>query len=863
MWQLNPPQQQVVEELDRNILLLASAGTGKTNTLAHRVAHILTSQRAKAEQVLCMTFTNKACREMNDRIVSIAGADARAVDVLTFHSFCYKVLREEGKRGDGLFQDVIIFDEEDTKDLLEPHRLPSLTLLNLQNLVSTLKEYRTLWGHYSDSLKVDYQRTIDQLQAEKPDVLRRFFSYGAEGDVGVVEFSEMGAAMMESYEQELAALQGVDFADLITKVHRLFQDPDVVKRWQHRYTYIAVDEMQDTSDLEYEVMQCLWEGNHVLLCGDYFQTIYEWRGSNPLPLLETFRNRFNPITIVFYENYRANQLLFNASFGILKNMFPDLVKAFYEEDPYAAQSQEGSPIVLHEAPTEWKEAAFIYDEIRRLQQTHGTDASIGVLVRNNYKAQSLSRLFSRFNQNCHGKAPIEFLLVDEFKFFRRQEIKDVMAYFKLLGNPRDRVSAKRMMKRFVKGVGDARIEALESEETRCTGLGITDFLQYAIFEEEPYEALLEGMNTSSVVVFDVESTGVNTLQDYVIQIGAIRIDKEGRELETFERFIKPPVPVGDSEAVHGFSDEYLAAHGEEASVVLKAFREFVKDTVVVGHNVNYDMAIMSTELGRQGMEALPIRGVYDTLDMYRRFYPNLVNHKLGTLSATFPIEHIPTHNAMDDIRATAQLLAYIVKENIEPTQPMRRAIIQQNKSEFAGIASHMAVLRRKMETEKPTDVLTYIMKDMGVLTYYQQKQEMARVEHIRDLYRLLKVLEEEEPEGQGTYYVQRILELAALTAGEVGGRWKEETRIPIITVHQAKGSEFDYVFLAGLNEGTFPNGFAVKEGKGAEEQRLFYVAVTRAKAELYMTYAIQAGQGKLSKRSSLLQYVPKEYIVQR
>ena len=133
-------------------------------------------------------------------------------------------------------------------------------------------------------------------------------------------------------------------------------------------------------------------------------------------------------------------------------------------------------------------------------------------------------------------------------------------------------------------------------------------------------------------MYDVESTGTDTSQDRIIQIAAIRIDENGQVLETFERFINPEVPVGQSEEVHGFSDAYLQEHGEEPAIVLQAFKEFSKNAIIVGHNVNYDVTIFTNELARHNLGNPEFKAIYDTLDIYRRFYPNLPNHKLGFLS---------------------------------------------------------------------------------------------------------------------------------------------------------------------------------------------------------------------------------------
>ena len=198
--------------------------------------------------------------------------------------------------------------------------------------------------------------------------------------------------------------------------------------------------------------------------------------------------------IVFYENYRANKYLFDASFAVLERMFPRLIGDFYQEKPFAASKTPGEPIVVHKAPTEWKEGAYIFDTIQTLPK----DAKIGILVRQNSQAQYLSALFERFNEHVAPEEQRQFMIIDEYKFFRRQEIKDVMAYFKLLLNPHDAVSAKRIIMRYVKGIGEARIQQIESEDVRTMGLRLTDFMDMQIFEKEPYDGLLQGLTAGKM-----------------------------------------------------------------------------------------------------------------------------------------------------------------------------------------------------------------------------------------------------------------------------------------------------------------------------------------------------------------------------
>ena len=850
----NSEQQRVIDELDRNILLLASAGTGKTNTLAYRVAHIIESGRCEAHQILCMTFTNKAAQEMKARIETLVGQAAKAVEISTFHSFCFYVLQQEGKRDESLYSDVTIFDEEDCKELYLPFKPRNMRDMNFASLISVVKEYRSVYGFYSDSMIEDYKQTIQRLQCEQSKQIEKlFYNYNTLASDELLEFWTRGHEWIARYDESLQSVHGVDFTDLICGVHRLFQNPDIRERWRSRYQYISVDEMQDTGSLEYKVMEMLWEGNHVLLCGDYFQTIYEWRGSDPFRLLEAFTRDFNPLKITFYKNYRSNRTLFTMAFKTLQHMFPQLVGDVYDEMPEADSASDGAPILVKGCRNEYTESKFIYDRICALPK----DASIGVLVRDNRKAQRLSEQFERYNQEKPESERRPFMIIDEYKFFRRQEIKDIMAYFKLLMNPNDAVSAKRIIKRYVSGIGDARIRDIESPKNRSVGLKLTDFMDMPIFEAEPYAKLVAGLEAGEVVVYDVESTGTDTTQDRIIQIAAMRIDKNGQEIERFERFINPGKSVGTSQLVHGFTDEYLAEHGESPEIVLEAFKEFSKNRIIVGHNVNYDISILSHELARYNLGEPHFKAVYDTLDIFRRFYPTLENHKLGFLSSHFPINHTPTHNAMDDIIATGQLLIYAVHENIVPTTTNRMVAINQYKSAFTTIASQMATLRRKMHTDNPTDLLAYIMNQMGVLAYYKSHGEIVKVEHIRELYRIMESLDKEYRGTTGLARLNHILQLAALTASEPQQMTKQ-SKIPIITVHQAKGSEFDHVFLAGMNQGVFPSFMSLREGNEDEEKRLFYVAITRPKQELVITYTNESQRGQGTAPSAFLDYMPRD-----
>lgn len=857
----NTEQQQVIDELERNILLLASAGTGKTSTLAQRVAHIIESGRAPAEEILCLTFTNKASREIKRAVTETVGMKGKKVRTGTFHEFCLQILQEEGKQSDRFFLDMVIFDEEECDEILRtvlPPKEINPDMAMLRNFVALVKEYKALYKLHTGDRESDYSKTIARLYREEGEKLTSVFKSRGKFNAAVSMAMQIGGyKILMEYDTYLMEAHAVDFTDLIAGVYELFQKEEVRTRWQQRYTYICIDEIQDTSTLEYEVMQCLWKGNHVLLCGDFFQTIYEWRGSNPSLLLEGYTKQFNPVTIVLYENYRATKTLFNASLRVLQKLFPKELALVYETLPHSASREEGKKIVIHEAPDPKAEGEYIFQKL--LQIPADAMNRCCILVRHNKRAQDLSQTLRRLNETVPTEQQRNFMIIDQFKFYRRQEIKDVLAFFKLTLNSYDGRSAKRIIGRFVPGVGDKRVADIEGEECRRAGLRLTDFMNIRIFEEEPYVLLQSALEEENVIVFDVESTGVDTTSDEIIQIAAIRINQMGEVKEVFEKFIRPSKSVGTSEQVHGFSDAFLAEQGEPAEKVLAEFRDFSAGKVIVGHNVQYDESIFASELSRNGLGEPLFAGVYDTLDIYRRFHPNLVRHTLEFLSTTFSTIHQPSHNAMDDILVTGELLTQAMQRDIIPTEDARRRFILQYKGSFALIAAHMATLRRKSFTEKPSALLAYIMNTIGVNTYYEEHHETERIQYIRELYRVLKEQETDDA-GSTRDLLNRALRQAALTAGEGNPRLNTGGTVPIITVHQSKGSEYDYVFLAGMEEGGFPFFLAAQEGHENEEKRLFYVAITRAKKELVITYSATDFYRRRNK-SSFLQYIPQENML--
>ncbi len=843
---LNEKQRQVVQELDRNILLLASAGTGKTNTLSWRIVNILEKERATAEEIICLTFTNKACNEMKQRIASVAGAGGRGVTVRTFHGFCYEILRWAAKGQTDVAGDFTVADETDCLEIIRGLDYCQARQENaLQALINLIKEYRGEYDIFSDDRQADYERVLLRLKEEKQQRINDAAKQGAKTNQEVVmTFEAHCGELVSQYDSRLLENHYVDFCDLINGAYHVLQNEENCRFWRERFKFWCVDEVQDTSRLEYKILTKMFGSSNLLLCGDFFQTIYEWRGSEPQLIYERFARDYHPRLMVFHENYRSVRNLLDASYGFLKNRFPEQVAGLFREDAAAMSAEQGEKIHFRQLNTTYVEASWIYNQLQRLRPE---DLSrVCILTRSNYYNKKLSDFLMRIKQQRQEQFslgqrtaedfPLDFMLVDDFKFFRRQEIKDVVAALRLVINPQDANSLLRLVKRFGRRIGPATVNKIQSEEYRAAGIRITDFLHASAQKyAEPFEMLLRALEQGEVVVFDVEATGLDTARDEIIQLAAIKLDIHGQERGRLVHYVKASRPVGQSEAVHHISDAMLAKEGIEPEKVLQDFLDFAKGCVVVGHNVVFDLTILASQLARLGLEPLDIPAFYDTLDIFRRFYPQLPNHRLEFLGDYFQVGHKSTHDAFDDICATGEILLYAVEHDIMPSRDVRRSLISSHIRNFAPLAEVMNCLRGRLADMRPGQMVVETIMRLGSERHYQREE--SRLENLRNLVRQARQLDRDELSGYDA--MQGFLRLTALSNTELDLMLQEKPRIPIITVHQAKGSEFDTVFMAGLQEGGFPSRISLVNNTLDEEARLFYVGITRARKRLYLTAALE------------------------
>ncbi|MBP8591311.1 UvrD-helicase domain-containing protein [Candidatus Shapirobacteria bacterium] len=400
---LNPQQQKAVIFGNGPLLVLAGAGSGKTRVLTHRVAYLVGEKKVNPQNILCITFTNKAAEEMRERLQKLLPNQSLPFTG-TFHAFCVSVLRREAE-AIGLSPHFVIWDETD----------------QLAAIRKILKEKGQ-----------DYQpssilATISQAKNE----LISAFEYP---QYARNSFQELAAEFYLSYQKELKLAQALDFDDLLLETVRLFQNhPEILGKYQERYQYIFVDEYQDTNAAQYFLTKALASRHqNLFVVGDMSQSIYSWRGAdyrNVLRLKDDFPN----LTVINLEqNYRSTQNILDAAYGIISQNHSHPVLHLW------TQKKKGEKINLYNGDTEEDEAHFVAEKILELTTSGYQNNQIAVLYRTNAQSRILEEVLLHYN--------INYKLIGGVRFYERREIKDILAFLRALVNPEDSLSWQRIEK---------------------------------------------------------------------------------------------------------------------------------------------------------------------------------------------------------------------------------------------------------------------------------------------------------------------------------------------------------------------------------------------------------------------------------
>lgn len=422
---LNPVQRDAVQHTDGPLLIFAGAGSGKTRVLTHRVAWLISEHRVAPRHILAVTFTNKAAQEMRERIVHLVGEESRAIWIGTFHATCARILRESGDKI-GLERDFVVYDDGDQMTLMRE----CLTQLHIDD-----KKFgpRAVLAHIS--------RAKEKLVT--PEEYPRIFTGFFEQIVGKV---------YELYRDKLKQNHALDFDDLLMVTVRLFQQrPEVLERYQSRFRYLLVDEYQDVNYAQYLFLKLLAE-KHRNLCvvGDDDQSVYGWRGADVGLILQFEKDYPDTHTIKLEQNYRSTQTILNAAYGVVSKNRTRADKKLWTENI------EGSPLNRQEAENEQEEAVYVVRRIREEvlsgKRKYGDYA---ILYRTNAQSRIFEEVFMNFT--------IPYKIVGGVRFYERKEVKDIIAYLRVLYNPLDSISLKRIINVPTRSIGATTLAALESQ----------------------------------------------------------------------------------------------------------------------------------------------------------------------------------------------------------------------------------------------------------------------------------------------------------------------------------------------------------------------------------------------------------------
>ncbi|MEH2319277.1 3'-5' exonuclease [Nostoc sp.] len=815
--QPNPEQLKIINHINGAILVLAPVGTGKTSVLSARVVEAINSG-IPAQKILCLTFTNRAAKEMSERLAEICPKEFRYITIKTFHSLCTSMLRVEARKI-GLPADFLVYDDADCLGLIKD--------------IFRLTKDKEAQDKFSQI--ADCKVKASQLQLSPNYPLEKLFAPLGIGD----------AKLASQYQSILQERHGLDFSDLIFYVRSiLYSYPEIRQRWEERFDFIQVDEVQDTHLSEYEIVRYLASrtGN-IAMIGDLDQTIYEWRGSEPDKFISEFKQEFQPQEYSLTWNYRATQILLNAASG-----FADSFEQRYTKITPALNCDVGELIPVYAATNELDEAKWIATQIQKLANNDPNYLynRIAVLTRNHKRIEVITKFLEKFN--------IPSVTVEQHKFFMRQEVKDALAYLRLILNPFDTGSMRRMLLRPNRRIGAVTIENVIQEGEVC-GFKLTDMASTQTFiDGDPFNDLLTAYNSGKIVVFDVETTGFSVSKDEVIEIAASKLVNGKLEAE-FHAYIANTVPVGESEQIHGYNDKFLSANGRNPIDVFQDFLGFIEDAFLVGHNLGFDIKMIKAHAQKLGLSTPKFQWA-DTWDLAKRFIES-DSYSLENLANKLNLNQLPTHCAIDDTRTTVELLAILIPL-IKVRADYRQALVYRYGKEFEDLADDIENWRDASQKLRPANLLGKILVESGLYDYYQL-EEPKRLENLK---RLVKIFQEQDNlELHPDTAIRSIIEYTAL-AKNLDQISQDNNQVLIITIHQSKGLEFDTVFLAGISEEEFPTYFSVRDRKVEEEKRLFYVAMTRAKKRLFISFYMRDSKNYSKSKSQFIGSLPSEYLVE-
>ena len=862
---LDKYQVPVVEASQGYHLVLASPGCGKTHILAERIRYAR-ERGVKYEDMLCLTFTNRAAREMTNRIQKVVGGDFSELMVGNVHRFCSKFLFEQGR----IPADSAIIDDEEAVSIIADYRNEDeegvtrdfnrykgyQTIIFFQHFIYQL-EHQHPWKYYLHpesftdddreavkhicaSQKIEYdEQAVVNIYHHAQEYMDEANAPGLDGKtadrIRVLLWKMYYANCYAQYKEENHLF---DFEDLLLYTYDIYRSDPTCKR----YPWIQVDEVQDLNGMQLAIIDLLTAEDNpmVMYLGDEQQAIFSFMGAK-VETLTLLKMRCKGNIHHLQRNHRSPKYLLD----VFNDYAEKQLKIDRELLPLSDNDTKvtsGDLRIIHSSTIE-AEHKDITTEALSLYEQNKEDRT-AVIVSANSDADRISETMT--------EAGLTHFKVSGRDLFDTPDVKLLLAHLSVLSNEHNSIAWTRIMK----GVRAFPSHALARRfnwKLKQLALSPSDFLLYP---ESCYTAeFLRAYNEEEIVVFDTETTGLNIFQDDIIEIAAIRIkggEVVGEPLDLYIETDKPILPMlGDKEnPMYAIYHEKMST-GEllSPSDALQRFLAYVGSSPILGHNANYDYNILDNNLQRyckDTMQAHEIR-CFDSLKLIRLLAPSLHSYKLESLLETFHLAGVNSHQAIDDVKATVSLVR-LCSEKAREKQAQQAAFIHHPKVKpFANVLRsnygecyREAVNRLyKLSTDHEPALVSELSAAYNAFRSDGLINDIPRLDYILRYLRIDMLTDETVANALAPQLSQYVMDINTLKEADFCNSKSILERIYVTTVHKAKGLEFDNVIIFDAADGRYPNAYNKTKQQDEEDARKFYVAMSRAKRRLFIAYALQ------------------------
>ena len=862
---LDKYQVPVVEASQGYHLVLASPGCGKTHILAERIRYAR-ERGVKYEDMLCLTFTNRAAREMTNRIQKVVGGDFSELMVGNVHRFCSKFLFEQGR----IPADSAIIDDEEAVSIIADYRNEDeegvtrdfnrykgyQTIIFFQHFIYQM-EHQHPWKYYLHpesftdddreavkhicaSQKIEYdEQAVVNIYHHAQEYMDEANAPGLDGKtadrIRVLLWKMYYAGCYARYKEENHLF---DFEDLLLYTYDIYRSDPTCKR----YPWIQVDEVQDLNGMQLAIIDLLTAEDNpmVMYLGDEQQAIFSFMGAK-VETLTLLKMRCKGNIHHLQRNHRSPKYLLD----VFNDYAEKQLKIDHELLPLSdndTKATSGDLRIIHSSTIEAEHKDITIETLSLYEQNK--EERTAVIVSANSDADRISEAMT--------EAGLTHFKVSGRDLFDTPDVKLLLAHLSVLSNEHNSIAWTRIMK----GVRAFPSHALARRfnwKLKQLALSPSDFLLYP---ESCYTAeFLRAYNEEEIVVFDTETTGLNVFQDDIIEIAAIRIkggEVVGEPLDLYIETDKPILPMlGDKEnPMYAIYHEKMSA-GEllSPSDALQRFLAYVGTSPILGHNANYDYNILDNNLQRyckDTMQAHDIR-CFDSLKLIRLLAPSLHSYKLESLLETFHLAGVNSHQAIDDVKATVSLVC-LCAEKAREKQAQQAAFIRHPKVKpFANVLRsnygecyREAVNRLyKLSTDHEPALVSELSAAYNAFRSDGLINDIPRLDYILRYLRIDMLTDETVANALAPQLSQYVMDINTLKEADFCNSKSILERIYVTTVHKAKGLEFDNVIIFDAADGRYPNAYNKTKQQDEEDARKFYVAMSRAKRRLFIAYALQ------------------------